>query len=260
IMIDAGVLENPKVDAALGLHIWTPLESGKIGLKSGATFASMDIFKITVIGKGGHTGYPETAVDPVIAAANIIQTAQILQTREISLLKPTVLVFSKINGGKASNIIPDKVTINGSLRYLYESDDRSSDHPSKRLKRIVQSVCETHNCSFEMEIERENIALINDPEMVDLMHVAATVTLGDDRNVVEYVTMAGEDFSEFAKEVPSAFAFLGTGNKSKETNYPHHNPKFNIDEDVLLSGVELLVRSSLRYLKFNTGGGDSGST
>jgi len=259
IMIDAGVLENPKVDAAMGLHIWSPIKSGKIGLKAGPVFASMDIFEITVKGKGGHTGYPETAIDPVIAAADIIQTAQIIQTREISLLKPTVLIFSKVNAGATNNIIPEKVTLQGSLRYLYEGGTESPEHPSDRLKRIVKGVCETHNCSFDMSLERENSVLVNDPEMVELMRVAATVTLGDDRNIVEHVTMAGEDFSEFSMRVPSVFAFLGAGNSKKETDFPHHNPRFNIDEDVLQSGVELLVRSSLRYFKIKETGGNKDS-
>ncbi len=259
VLIEKGVMENPEVDAAMGLHIWTPLESGKIGLKAGAIFASMGVFKITVKGKGGHTGYPETAIDPVITAADIIQTAQIIQTREISLLKPTVLVFSKINAGSTNNIIPDTVTLGGSLRYLYEGGEESSEHPAERLERIVRNVCETHNCGCDFELERENIALINDSKMVDLMKVAATVTLGDDRNIVEHVTMAGEDFSEFAIRVPSVFAFLGAGNHEKGTDFPHHNPRFNIDEDVLLSGVELLVRSSLRYFKIKTTGGKKDS-
>jgi amidohydrolase len=209
ILIDAGVLENPKVNSAMGLHIWAPLKSGEIGLKAGPVFASMDIFKITVKGKGGHTGYPETAVDPIIAAADIIQTSQIIQTREISLLKPTVLIFSKVNAGATNNIIPETVTLQGSLRYLYEGGSESPEHPSDRLKRIVKGVCETHNCSFDMNLERENSVLVNDPEMVEIMRVAATVTLGDDRNIVEHVTMAGEDFAEFAREVPSVFAYLG---------------------------------------------------
>jgi amidohydrolase len=256
ILIDSGVLENPTVDAAMGLHIWTALESGKIGLKAGAVFASMDIFKITITGKGGHTGYPEAAVDPVITAADLIQTAQIIQTREISLLKPTVLVFSKINAGATNNIIPETVTLEGSLRYLYDGGADTPEHPAERLKRIVKNVCDTHNCSFEIELERENSVLLNDPGMVELMRVAATVTLGDDRNIVEHVTMAGEDFSEFAMRVPSVFAFLGTANVSKKTDFPHHNSKFNIDEDVLTSGVELLVRSSLRYFKIKSTGGE----
>lgn len=255
VLIDAGVLEDPRVDAAMGLHIWTPLESGKIGLKAGPVFASMDIFTITVTGKGGHTGYPEDAIDPVIAAADVILTSQRLQTREISVLKPTVLVFSKIEAGSASNIIPDAVTIKGSLRYLYEGGSESKERPSERLKRITESVCATHGCKCHIDLQRENSVLINDNEMIDLMKVAATVTLGDDRNVVEHVTMAGEDFSEFAMKVPSGFAFLGSGNKYKGADFPHHNSHFNIDEDVLLSGVELMVRSSLRYFKIKAEGG-----
>jgi amidohydrolase len=243
-MIEAGVLENPTVDAAIGVHIWTPLPSGTIGLSSGGVMAGLDIFKITVKGAGGHTGYPETAIDPVIAAADIILTAQRIQTREISLLKPTVIMFGKINGGTKANIIPDTITIEGSIRMLY--DDRD-DQPVRRLQHLAEHVAATHGCQCEMDWFRENIPLINDAAMTQMMTNAALRVADSKDRIVPYASTASEDFSEFSSRVPGVFVFLGTGNEAKESHYPHHHPRFNIDESVMVKGVELYIRGALAY-------------
>ncbi len=245
-MINEGVLENPKVDAVAGVHIWTPLPSGTVGLSAGGVMSGLDIFKILVRGYGGHSGYPETAVDPIIAASDIVLSAQRVQTREISCMKPTTMSFGKIEGGTKANIIPDIVTLEGSIRTLYDDGD---DKAVMRLKRVAEKVAETHSCECQMEWFRENIALINDENMVKVMMSAAREVAGEDEKVVSHSNMASEDFSEFAAIVPGVFIFLGTGNETKETHYPHHNPRFNIDEDVMPLGVELFVKVTISYFK-----------
>ncbi len=254
-MIAAGVLENPRPDAAMALHIWTPLPSGTIGLQEGAVMASMDVFTITVRGKGGHTGYPESAVDPIVAASAIVQTVQTIQTREISLQKPTVIMFGKISGGSKNNIVPDEVVLEGTMRYLYPGGPKSEENPPERLRRIVKGVCEAHRCEGIVEVEQENKAVQNDPRMVGLVRDAAMYVFEDDRKIVKYASMAGEDFAAFAEHVPSAFVHLGTGDPKKESDYPHHNSRFNIDEDSMTAGVELFVRSAWRFFEdWNKGG------
>lgn len=248
-MVEEGVLQNPPVDAAMGLHIWTPLESGKIGVCAGAVMGGLDIFKITVKGLGGHTGYPETAIDPLIAAADIIQSAQRIQTREISLMKPTVIMFGCISGGTKANIIPDAVTMEGSIRTLYAAEDEDKDSPIQRLKKLAESVCAVHGCECEVEWYRENIPLINDPFMARLAAAAALEAAGSETQVANLACMASEDFSEFSARVPGVFVFLGTGNKEKGSHYPHHNPRFDIDEETLPLGVEMFVRFALRYFQ-----------
>lgn len=242
-LVEAGLMKNPDVDAALGIHIWTPLESGKIGVQPGAVMATMDVFKITVQGRGGHTGYPESAVDPVLAASSIVQEAQRIQTREISLMKPTVIMFGRISGGTKSNIIPDTVSLEGTMRYLYSGEPGSEEDPPSRLKRLAEAVSAVHGCSCTVEVERENSAVINDSDMVDMVRKTAAGILGDSRLVVDHASMAGEDFAAYASRVPSAFVFLGTANREKESDYPHHNPRFNIDESTMKTGVELFIES-----------------
>ena len=247
-MIEEGVLEDPKVDAVMGLHVWTPVPSGKIGITAGPVMGGLDVFKMTISGKGGHTGVPEDAVDPILAAANLIQTVQMVQTREISNLKSTIIMFGRIAGGTKSNIIPDKVDLEGSIRFLYQGGPDSEEQPTERFLRIAESVCRTHRCQCGIEIIHENIPLINDPGMVTLARAAAVDVFGDKNAVVDNQTIASEDFSEFSTRVPGVFMFLGAGNAEKGTAFPHHNPRFNVDEDVLLSGVAMHVHGALRYL------------
>jgi amidohydrolase len=247
IMVREGALENPKVDAAMGIHIWTPLLSGQIGASEGGVMASMDVFHITIKGKGGHTGYPDSAIDPVICAASLIETAQRIQTRDISLLYPTALMFSKINSGTKNNIIPDEVEIEGTLRYLYEPTEEFN--PARSLEEVVQSVCAVHRCGYEFSIETENEVVVNAPEMVQLVRETAAEIVDSKKDIVEHRSMAGEDFAAYAKRVPSAFIHVGTRNPEKETDYPHHSPRFNIDEDTMPTGVELFVRTAERFFE-----------
>jgi amidohydrolase len=254
-MIAAGVLTDPAVDAAMALHIWTPLPSGVIGTAPGPVTATLDVFKITVKGKGGHTGFPDQAVDPIIAAASIVQSVQVIQTREISLQKPTIIMFGKIAGGTKSNIVPDQVVLEGSLRYVYPGGEKSEENPAGRLRRIVEAVGAAHRVSCDLELHCENRAVVNHPGMTALAKRTAAEALGNSDSVVAYSCTAGEDFSDFAARVPSVLYFLGTGNRDKQTHYPHHNPRFNIDEDVLPLGVEMHVRSALNF--FAGKGGDA---
>ncbi len=250
-MIEDGVLEDPSVDACLGLHLWSPIDTGKIGVSAGPVMAGMDHFELTLSGKGGHTATPQSAVDPIIAAANLIQSIQIIQTREIDVLKPTLIMFGRIQGGTASNVIPDRVTLAGTLRYLYAADETSEENPKERFRRIVENVCHGHRTDCDFSFRFGHPALINDGAMADLVRSVAGEVLDSEDNIVSFVSMAGEDFSEFAARVPGAFYFVGSGNEEKGTSFPHHHPRFNIDEDVLKIGVEMHVRTALRYLSMS---------
>ncbi len=247
VMVREGVLEDPRVDAAMALHIWTPLASGQIGTAAGPVTATLNVFKILVKGKGGHTGFPEQTVDPIIIASSIVQAVQTVQTREISLLKPTIIMFGKIAGGTKSNIVPSQVTLEGSMRYLYGGGEGSEENPEGRLKRIVEGICAAHRARCEFDVHMENRAVINDPQMTELARHTAEEVLGQKGEVLSYFSTAGEDFSEFTERVPGVLCFLGAGNREKETDYPHHNPRFNIDESILPVGVEMHVRSALNY-------------
>ena len=247
-MIADGVLENPTVDAVMGIHVWTPVDSGKIAVTPGPVMGGLDVFKITIHGKGGHTGVPEDAVDPVIAAASLIQTAQVIQTREISNLKATVIMFGKITGGTKSNIIPEKVDLEGSIRFLYPGGPHSEEKPTQRFIRVAEQVCATHRCFCDIDITHENIPLINHKEMTALAReTAGDIFIAD--NIIDNHTIASEDFSEFSAKVPGVFIFLGAGKKDTGMKISHHHPAFDIDESVLPKGVEMFVRGACRFFE-----------
>jgi amidohydrolase len=246
-MINDGVLDDPKVDAVMGMHVWTPVESGKIAITPGPVMGGLDVFKVTIQGKGGHTGVPEDAVDPVIAAAAVIQTVQVIQTREISNLKSTIIMFGKIAGGTKSNIIPDKVILEGSIRFLYPGGPGSEEQPTERFIRIVEQVSKTHRCTCDIDIVHENIPLINNSEMTALARETALEVFADENSIIDNQTIASEDFSEFSERVPGVFMFLGTGNTQKGSHFSHHHPRFNIDEETLPKGVEMFVRGALNF-------------
>ena len=248
-MIEEGVLENPKVNAAMGMHIWTPVPSGKIAITPGPVMGGLDVFKVTIHGKGGHTGMPEDAVDPIIAAAAVIQTVQVIQTREISNLKSTVIMFGKIQGGTKSNIIPGKVELEGSIRFLYPNGPDDESQPTQRFIRVVEQVCQTHRCTCDIDIVHENIPLINNAEMTALARDTAVEVFSDPGSIIDNQTMGSEDFSEFSERVPGVLMFLGTGNENIGSDFSHHHPRFNIDEDTLPLGVEMWVRSALNFFE-----------
>ena len=248
-MIEDGILENPAVDAVMGIHIWTPIASGKIAITPGPVMGGLDVFKMTIHGKGGHTGVPEDAVDPIITAANVIQTVQVIQTREISNLKSTIIIFGKIVGGTKSNIIPENVYLEGSIRFLYPGGPDSKERPTERFIRIAEQVCKTHRCTCEIDIVHENIPLINNAEMVRIARDTAKEVFVSEKQIIDNQTIASEDFSEFSARVPGVFMFLGTGDEKKGTYVSHHNPCFKIDEETLPDGVAMYVKGALNFFK-----------
>ncbi len=250
LMVAEGVLENPRVEASFGLHLWSPLKTGVLGVKAGPIMAEMYNFKITLSGKDGHTSAPDQCIDPIICAANIIQSLQTIQTREINSLKPTNIMFGKISGGSSTNVIPKSVELIGSLRYLYDGGKDSPECPMERMKRIVEGICLAHRIQAEIEFEVSNYLLSNDERAIGFMKDKVLPKMDVRQNeMTEYQCLTGEDFSEFSNHngIPGAFLFVGTGNREKETDKPHHCSRFNIDEDSLMIGAELLKNIALEY-------------
>ena len=245
-MIREAVLENPKVDACMGLHLWSSIKSGEIGIKAGLATARLNVFRVLVKGKGGHTGSPETTIDPIITAADIINSVQLIQTREINPLRPTIIMFGKIHGGTKNNIVPDQIELEGTLRYLNKEGDYSSKKPEDRLKRIVEKVCQLHNARFEMDVKKEMETVINNPGMTELIKSTAKKIIKPGK-IISYTCPASEDFSEFSKRIPSVFYFLGIKNKKEHIDYPQHSSRFNIDEKVLPLGVKMHVCAAFNF-------------
>lgn len=245
-MIKEGVLENPHVDAVLGLHVTEDLDVGKIKVKSGVAFAASNPFTIKIKGRGGHGAYPHAAIDPVVMACQVVVTLQTIVSREIAPVNPSVITVGSINGGTAQNIIPDEVVLKGIIRTLTPED---REYAKKRLEEVVASVCTAMRGDYEIEIEESYPCLINDEEMVSGVRNIANNILGKE-NVEEQKapSMGVESFSYFAMERPSAFYFLGSRNISRSIVASAHNSFFDVDEDCLPIGVAIQCQAAIEYL------------
>ncbi len=252
-MIREGLLEDYPVEACLALHLWPTIQTGIIGISAGPVMAGMLQFVLQVNGKGGHTGYPHLAVDPVLCAADIIQSLQMIQTREISVFEPTIIMIGKISGGTASNIVPDSVTMEGTARYLHEDATGAGQNVRARIERLVTGICSAYRTDYGLTVHSSHPAVVNDATVMEIVRSAALQIVGDEKNIVRNVSTTGEDFSEFSSRIPGGFYFLGCGNGSEETSFPHHHPRFNIDEEALKIGAEMHVRTAFEYLNREDG-------
>ena len=242
-------MDNPRVNACMGLHVWNQLPIGQVGITPDPIMAGMAHFDLMIKGRGGHTATPQSSVDPILTAAAVVQGVQAIQTREIDVLKePTIIMFGKIQGGTTSNVIPESVMLSGTMRYLFEGPEQSPNNPKIRFERIVSNICAAHRAEYKLSFLYEHPTLVNHGEMCNLIGTVAASDLDPPLKLVSVVTLAGEDFSEFAARAPGVFCFLGAG-KPGEKNFPHHHPCFDIDEEALQTGVELLVRGALQFFE-----------
>ncbi|SHI86552.1 amidohydrolase [Clostridium cavendishii DSM 21758] len=245
-MIKEGVLENPHVDAVLGLHVTEDLDVGKIRLKSGVAFAASNPFTIKIKGKGGHGAYPHVAIDPIVMASQVILTLQTIVSREIAPVNPSVITVGSINGGTAQNIIPDEVILKGIIRTLTPED---REYAKKRLEEVVSSVCKAMRGDYEIDIEESYPCLINNEKVIERVKKSAINILGEKNIEIQKASSMGvESFSYFAMERPAAFYFLGSRNISKNIVASAHNALFDIDEACIPIGVAIQCETAIKYL------------
>ncbi|PAB60449.1 M20 metallopeptidase family protein [Anaeromicrobium sediminis] len=248
-MIKEGVLDNPKVDAAIGAHVWPNLESGKIGLTYDSMMAAPDKFSIKIYGKGGHGAQPHSTVDPISIGCQIYMSLQTIISRQINPVEPAVLSVTQFNGGSAHNIIPDHVEMVGTVRSL--TNEMREFIPAS-MEKLIKGITEANGGTYEFQYDPYYPPVINDTYMVDIVKEAGEIMLGEDNIHIENVpSMGGEDFSYFQQKVPGGFFVVGTGNEEKGTTNGLHNPYFNIDEDILPQASAVLSEAALLYLDKN---------
>ncbi len=246
-MIEAGVMENPHVDAAMGLHLGTDLPTGHIGVRAGANSAGTDSIEIKITGKGGHGAHPHKSIDAIVAAGHVIVALQTIASREIDPLGSVVLTLGTVNGGYRGNVIADTVVFTGTVRTL-DPEVRAS--MPGRIERILDGVCSAFRAKFELTYNNGYPSVINDAGMADLLESVGQRVLGADKvHRVPNPSMGGEDFAYFAEKAPSVFFRLGAANEAKECIYPGHHPKYNFDEDAIPVGMAVLTEAALEFLK-----------
>lgn len=245
-MIKEGVLENPRVDAIVGLHVTEDLDYGKIRIKSGVVNAASNPYKIKIKGRGGHGAAPHTTIDPIVIASNVVMALQTIVSREIAPVNPSVITVGSINGGTAQNVIPEEVEIIGIIRTLTKED---REYVVRRFKELVTGICRGMRGECDIYIEEGYPCLYNNATMVERVKYVGKELLGVE-NVVEqkHPSMGVESFAFFAMERTSAFYYLGTGNRTKGTDKAAHSNLFDIDEDAIPLGVAMQCGIAYDYL------------
>ncbi|HEX4628512.1 MAG TPA: amidohydrolase [Gemmatimonadales bacterium] len=249
-MIRDGVLDAPTVDAAFGIHLWNDLPAGSIALMPGPIMASVDEFEIAIVGKGGHAAAPHQAVDPVLIAAHVVTALQSLVSRRRNPFEEGVVSVTQLNAGHAFNVIPARADLRGTVRTF---GGAFYDAAPQLLEQTAQGIARALGAEAEVRYRRLSKALVNDDRMTAMMRSVAGEIVGTERLVDGVRTMGGEDMSFFLARVPGAFAFVGSAPAGKRGS-PHHSPTFDIDEESLAIGAELLSRTVVRYLEGGGGG------
>lgn len=244
-MIEEGVLDG--VDAALGLHVWTSLPSGELGVAPGPLMASAASFEARVIGRGGHGAMPHETIDPVFLATQLVQAWQGLVSRFTSPLEPAVITVSAIQAGEAYNVIPDSALLRGTVR----SFDVAVTHElERRMEALGRGLAGAWGAGFEFRFEVDTPPTVNDARVAEVVRGAAIAVAGADavRSGPEVRTMGAEDFGEFLQRVPGCFFFVGAGSEEAGAVHPHHSPRFEICEKSLPLGVEVMERAARAML------------
>ncbi len=242
-LIAAGVLEGAV--AAVGLHLWADLPVGKACVRPGPVMANADEFTITVHGRGGHGSQPHRAVDALVVAAQLVLNLQTVVSRRTDPLRPVVISVGTIQAGYAFNVIAPTATLTGTVRTF---DPETRELVRAEIERVVHHTCAMAGATGEFQFFGGYPAVVNDPGIAAIVADAAREALGPDGLVDMDPSMGGEDFAYIAARVPSCYVFLGAGNPAKGIVHPHHHPRFDIDEDALPLGVELLCRAAMRLL------------
>ncbi len=244
-MIAAGVLENPRPDIVMGLHIWNELPLGWLGINKGATMSAAEIFTVSLIGRGGHGAIPDATVDPVIAAAQIVTALQTVVSRNVSPLQSAVVSVTTLRAGDAFNVIPSEARLQGTIRTF---DPAVRSKVLDRFHQIVSGVSQAMGCQAEIELESLTPAMINHPEIAQRVQQVAARILPESIQDNSYATLGSEDMAYFMQEIPSCYFFVGSANPEEGLDAGHHHPRFNFDERVLPRAAALLAASVGSYL------------
>ena len=241
-MIDAGVMENPHVDYALGGHIWPAIPEGTIGIRAGALLAAMFRFDITIRGKGGHGAMPHLCVDALETGCQVVGALQRIVSRKMNPLAPTVVTVGSFQAGTAFNVIPETAELAGTARTF---DRETWQHWPQTIETVVKGVCDAMGADYDIDCSQGYPPTVNDPGMAERLNRLATAVVGAERVVVPDKTLGGEDMAYFLEKAEGCFFCLGAGNPAYAGI---HNPRFDFDENILLNGVELYCRAALDLL------------
>lgn len=241
LVMDTPLMEG--VDVVTGLHLNSQLPAGVVAVKAGAFMASPDMLELTIKGKGGHGAHPEETVDPIAVGAQVVTNLQHVVSRHVGAQDALVVTIAKFQAGTTHNVIPDTAELMGTVRTF---DPELRQKAPKLIERVIKGVCEAHGATYELKYEFGYRPLINTDWVADELRDIALEQVGAERFQVSKPTMGGEDFSAYLEKAPGAYFNVGSGSDSADSKWPHHHPRFTIDEDALETGVHMLHEAALR--------------
>lgn len=236
-LVEAGVLHG--VSEIVGMHLFSPIPTGTISIKSGIFTANSDIFDLHIIGKGGHSSEPQETIDPIAIGAQVVNNLQHIISRKIDPAERAVVSITEFKGGTAKNIIPETVQIGGSVRTFSKG---VREKIALQIEKIASGVVKAHGASYDYHYQYGYDSVYNDPDMTLKIKQLVQETFGFSSILEAPPIMGGEDFSAYLQKVPGCFIGIGAGHPDYKENFPHHHPKFNIDENALEVGVKLWIR------------------
>ena len=244
-MVKQGALKNPDVDYVFGTHIWPAVDAGKLALVDGPIMAATDIIEFSIIGKGGHGGIPNKAVNPIVVTSKVVAELEAIKSYFVSPTENSVISICSIHGGTAQNIIPDRVDIQGTVRTF---TTETQDLIKEKIEHIIKHVCDIYGATYEYDYFKNLPATINDSSVVEeVKKVLAENGLSDFALNVKEPSMGAEDFSEYLLKVPGMFFWLGTRNEEKGMTYGIHNPKYTIDEEIFEKAVSSISKVIMEF-------------
>ncbi len=241
-MIEAGVMENPHVDHSIGCHVWPAIPEGTIGVKAGRLMAAMDRFDIKILGKGGHGAIPQQCIDALEVGTQVVNALQRIASRQMNPLSPTVVTIGSFHAGTTFNVIPGEAELCGTTR-TFDRDIWNSW--PERIEKIVRGVCQSMGADYELKYAQGYPPLLNDESMAEVVSRCAGDVVGKKRVIEPEATMGGEDMAFYLERSKGCYFFLGVG---RQGCAPIHNPKFDLNEEVLLIGAETYCRVAFELL------------
>ncbi len=247
MMMRDGVLENPKVDMTLSLHLWNDKPLGWVHVAQGPVMAGADEFSVKITGKGGHGAMPHTTVDPILCAAQIVSAAQSIVSRNVAPLETAVVSFTVINSGTTFNVIPQEATLQGTIRTF---DPNVREKVVKRFEELVGGVASAMGCAADINVKRITPPLINAEQVTaKVQETARRLLPALNHDSTPYLTMGAEDMAFMQEKVAGCYFFIGSANQEKHLDYGHHHPKFDFDEQALITGAGLMSAAAADILK-----------
>lgn len=251
LMIKEGVLANPNVDVIFGLHINAQTEVGKIKYRPKGTMAASDWFKIKIMGKQTHGAYPWLGIDPIVTASQIIMGLQTIVSRNVNITESAAVIsVGQINAGVRSNVIPEELTMNGTIRSL---DSKVQQMVHFRIKQIATAIAESAGATADVTITNKTAITYNDPSLTEKMIPTLEAVAGKENVLLTPAVTGAEDFSFYQEKIPGLYFFLGGAPKGKPISEtaPHHTPDFYIDEGGFVLGMKAMSELTIDYMEMN---------